>query len=155
MSLDTPTRTIEKLEATVASPAKPIRREAVGPRMLLVDDNAELAATLAIALSEEGIVAECASSAKIAKAKFESQRFDAVVIDLVMPGTHGMALLADLRASPQGKELPAVLLSELPEGEMRDQARRLVAKLKRAAFIDKPVSPRRLLVALGQVLAGR
>jgi len=155
MSLDTPTCPLEKLQATVALPATSKPREAVGPRLLLVDDNAELAATLALALSEEGIVADCASSAKRAKAMFESQRFDAVVIDLVMPGTHGMALLADLRASPQGKRLPAVLLSELPEGEMRDQARRLVRKLKRAVFLDKPTSPRRVLVALGQVLAGR
>ena len=48
-----------------------------------------------------------------------------------------------------------VAFSELPEGDMRDQARRLVGKLKRAAFLDKPASPRRVLVTLGQVLAAR
>jgi len=154
MQLDTPTRPLAELEATLRVSAKPGRGDVVGPRVLLVDDNVELGAALAVALSEEGVVADCVSSASGAKEAFETQRFDAVVIDLVMPGTHGMALLADLRQSPQGKGIPAVLVSELPKGATRDQARNLVGKLKHAAFLDKPASPRRLLVILGQVMSG-
>ncbi len=161
MTLDTPTRSPDATaplpERVAAEPRQPetAAKEVVGPRVLLVDDNAELAASLALALSEEGVLVDCAGSAETAKTVFAERRYDAVVIDLVMPGTHGMALLADLRESPQGKGVPAVLLSELPKGETRDHARRLVGKLKRAAFLDKPASPRRLLVTLGQVTAAR
>ena len=155
MTLDTPTRPLSSPSLQLDAPSSTARRDVVGPRVLLVDDNAELAQTTAIALAEEGVLAECVGSAKGAKSLFEAERFDAVVIDLVMPGTHGMALLADLRESPQGQGVPAVLMSELPKGETRDQARKLVGKLKRAAFLDKPASPRRLLVTLGQVMSGR
>ncbi len=82
-------------------------------------------------------------------------RFDAAIIDLVMPGTHGLALLADLREMPEAKSLVAVVLSALPPGDTRDQAKRLVGKLKFAAFLDKPATPRRVLVALGRLLAVR
>jgi DNA-binding response OmpR family regulator len=155
MTLDTSTRPLADLDSHEGAVTSPARDRVVGPRILLVDDNAELAAALSAALSEEGVRASYAESASGAAELFRTERFDAVVIDLVMPGTHGMALLADLRESPEGKCLPAVLLSELPKGETRDQARRLVAKLKRAAFLDKPASPRSLLVTLGQVMSVR
>ena len=155
MSLDLSARPPPELDSAAGERDSSGERDVVGPRVLLVDDNEELAASVAAALEEEGVRAACASSAKQAKDLFAAKRFDAVVIDLVMPGTHGMALLADLRETPAGKGLPAVMVSELPRGETRDQARRLVGKLKRVAFLDKPASPRRLLVMLGQVLSVR
>ena len=134
---------------------QPGDRERPGPRVLLVDDNDELRATLATSLSEEGVDVTATGDAQDARELVGAMTFDAVVIDLVMPGTHGMALLAEIRNSERGQLLPAVLLSALPDGEMRQHARKLVAKLKRAAFLDKPASPRRILVTLGQVMAGR
>ena len=126
--------------------------ERPGPRVLLVDDNDELRATLAASLSEEGVDVTATGDAADARELVLVMDFDAVVIDLVMPGTHGMALLAEIRNSERGQGLPAVVLSALPHGDMRQHARQLVGKLKRATFLDKPASPRRILAALGQVL---
>lgn len=138
-------------EASGAAPAA----ERPGPRVLLVDDNDELRATLAASLSEAGVDVTATGDADQASDLFASMTFDAVIIDLVMTGRHGMALLAEFRNSERGKRMPAIVLSALPDGDMRRQARGIVAKLKRATFLDKPASPRRLLVALGQVLAAR
>ena len=126
MTLDMPTRPIEELEARLAAPAPPDRGDVVGPRVLLVDDNAELAASLAISLSEEGVTAKCVTSAKGAKAVFESERFDALVIDLVMPGTHGMALLLMEVVVPPRFKLPQVGLSGAlaPAGEIPEPSSR-------------------------------
>jgi DNA-binding response OmpR family regulator len=127
--------------------------ERPGPRVLLVDDNDELRATLAVALSEEGVDVTATGDPDQARELVESMTFDAVVVDLVMPGTHGMALLADIRGSERGKGMAALVLSELPDGDMRNQVRKLVGKLNRAVLVDKPATPRSLLAALGRVLS--
>ncbi len=129
--------------------------ERPGPRVLLVDDNDELRATLAASLSEEGVDVTATGDARDARELVDAMEFDALIVDLLMPDVHGMALLADIRESARGQGMPAVVLSALPAGDMRRNARVLVGKLKNATFLDKPASPRRLLVALGQVLLGR
>jgi two-component system phosphate regulon response regulator OmpR len=143
------------IRTTDRASGKPGRAERPGPRVLLVDDNDELRATLAASLSEEGVDVTATGDPVDARELVATMRFDAVIVDLVMPGTHGMALLADIRNSERGQGMPAVVLSALPDGDMRLQARKLVGKLKHAAFLDKPASPRRILLTLGRVLSGR
>ena len=158
MAPDAPSATVPKQRAPEATPAEPSRAASAapaGPRVLLVDDNDELCASLAAVLAEHGLSVETAGGAGDATALLRDHAFDAAVIDLVMPGTHGLTLLAELRALENGRDMACVVMSGLPAGDARTKARKQVGRFHAAAFVDKPVTPRRLLITLGRLLAAR
>jgi DNA-binding response OmpR family regulator len=61
-------------------------------RVLLVDDETELVATLAERLSYRGIEAEWAANADEAVRKVEETGFEVAVLDVKMPGVGGLEL---------------------------------------------------------------
>jgi DNA-binding response OmpR family regulator len=73
-------------------------------RVLLVDDEADLASTLAERLQMRGIDADWADTAEKALALARGQAYDLAVLDIKMPKVGGVALKAQLNAlSPQTK----------------------------------------------------
>ncbi len=139
--------------ADLAQPVQPaLHHGPPGPSVLLVDDNAELSELTAALLEEQGITVWTAEGADSAAERLADGRPDAVIVDLVMPGVHGLQLLIDLRGHPECAELPAIIISALPPGETRDRAEALVRAMGSADFIDKPATTRQLIVALGRLL---
>lgn len=65
-------------------------------RVLLVDDEAAFLDALAERLRIRGLEVACARSGKLALAAVEEQTFDAVVLDLAMPGLDGIETLRRL-----------------------------------------------------------
>lgn len=67
-----------------------------GKRVLIVDDDAEIATMLSRALLRRGFTIETTSSADVALVRAAEGGFDAALIDLVMPGQDGMAVVQAL-----------------------------------------------------------
>ncbi len=78
-------------------------------RVLVVDDDADLAEALAIRLTDAGCACEVACDGKAALALFEQTRFDVVISDMQMPRMGGLELLDRIRQSP--RPIPVVLVS--------------------------------------------
>lgn len=72
------------------------------PRLLVVDDDADLTAMLARSLARHGFEVEQAHSSEDALARSAAARFDAAVVDLVMPGAGGASLAEALRKAQPG-----------------------------------------------------
>lgn len=68
-----------------------------GPRVLLVDDDAAVAGALAALLSRAGYAVVIGGSARVAESLLE-ERFDALLVDLRMPGMRGDAFYYVARA---------------------------------------------------------
>ena len=68
-----------------------------GPRVLLVDDDAAVAGALAAVLSRAGYQVTVAANARVAEMMLE-ERFDALLLDLRMPGMRGDAFYFLARA---------------------------------------------------------
>ena len=66
-------------------------------RLLLVEDETEMAAWLLRAFKQGGFVPDHAPDAATAASLLAGNEYDAVVLDLRLPDKHGLALLADLR----------------------------------------------------------
>lgn len=66
-------------------------------KVLLIDDEVEFIETLAERLSDRGFKVQTATSGQAGISKAESTNFDAVVLDLAMPGMDGIATLKRLR----------------------------------------------------------
>jgi CheY-like chemotaxis protein len=78
-------------------------------RILVVDDDPGIGTMLARALGRHGFHVDAATSADEALAKAETTRYDAALVDLVMPGRDGADLSETLRRLFPG--LPVGLLT--------------------------------------------
>jgi DNA-binding response OmpR family regulator len=78
-------------------------------RLLVVEDEAKLAANLKRGLSEAGFVVDVAPSAEAARASLPRNCYDLMLLDLRLPGQDGLDFLADLRAA--GAALPVLILT--------------------------------------------
>jgi two-component system response regulator HydG len=79
------------------------------PHVLVVDDNVEMAMTLADGLHDHGFVAHAVGSGAAASEQLKSQPIDALVTDLRMPKVDGLALLALSRSL--APERPVIVMT--------------------------------------------
>ena len=67
-------------------------------RVLVVDDERPLAETLRRGLTSEGFVVDVAHDGLTGQAMAQHGEYDVVVLDIMLPGRHGYAVLEQLRA---------------------------------------------------------
>jgi len=79
------------------------------PRVLVVDDDLDLAETLAEGLGDRGYDASPCASSVMAAQRLADEPFDALVTDLRMPEVHGMDLLA--RSRSLAPERPVLVMT--------------------------------------------
>ncbi len=113
--------------------------------VLVVDDEETVRSIACRYLQDAGFSTQRAASGPEALGLVEDQSFDLVVLDLMLPGMHGLQVLRRLR---QDGDLPVVLLTA-----MRQPAER-VAGLRLGAddYIPKPFSPGELVARVEAVL---
>jgi two-component system OmpR family response regulator len=80
-----------------------------GVRLLVIEDEARLSAQLAAALSGAGYVVDCAADGEHGDYLAQTERYDAVVLDLGLPRVDGLTLLQRWRAS--GMAAPVLVLT--------------------------------------------
>jgi DNA-binding response OmpR family regulator len=114
-------------------------------RILLADDDEELAQLLRDFLSREGFDVVLAHSADGALAAARTESFDALVLDVMMPGRSGLDALRELRRE---SAMPVLMLTALGE----DIDRILGLELGADDYIPKPCNPRELAARLRAVL---
>jgi ribonuclease P protein subunit RPR2 len=118
-------------------------------RLLLVDDDDGLRALLRTTFEAVDVEVDEAPDAVVARERIAAARPDAVVLDVRMPGTDGVALCAQLKGSRATRDVPVVLLT----GD--DLATDAVAQEVGAdALVLKPFSPLELLAVVERVSAG-
>src|SRR5258706_15243152 len=79
-----------------------------GMRILIVEDEADLIASLAKALRETGYAVDTAENGEDGLYKAESWDYDAIVLDVMLPKLDGWALLHKLRRK---KKTPVLMLT--------------------------------------------
>ena len=77
--------------------------------VLIVDDEEELAATIAERLEIRGIKTQTASDGDSALSLLKTHPSDVVVLDLMMPGTGGLEILKQIKLL--NNDIPVILLT--------------------------------------------
>jgi DNA-binding response OmpR family regulator len=67
------------------------------PRILVIDDEPDMCRAIALVLERDGLVAETAESGAKGIELLQSRRFDAVLLDVMMPGMNGIEVLKRIR----------------------------------------------------------
>ncbi|GGY44642.1 response regulator [Parvularcula lutaonensis] len=115
------------------------------PHVLVVDDDEGIRKLLARYLRENGFLASAVESAAHADALMKTIAFDALVIDVMMPGEDGFSMTERLRAR---SAVPILLLTA--RGEPEDRIRGLEAGAN--DYLPKPFEPRELVLRLRGLL---
>ena len=118
------------------------------PRLLLIDDDARLAAMVTDYLKPSGFEVETASTLSVGRKALSEKTFDALILDLMLPDGDGLDLCRELRASPRTRHLPLLMLTA--RGEPLDRIVGL--ELGADDYLGKPFEPRELLARVKALL---
>jgi DNA-binding response OmpR family regulator len=115
------------------------------PRVLLIDDDKRLHELLATYLEQNGFTVVGAPDGQRGLAHLESEPFDVVVLDVMMPGLDGLEVCRRIRAKSR---VPILMLTA--KGDETDRVVGL--ELGADDYIAKPFGPRELVARLRAVL---
>jgi two-component system, OmpR family, phosphate regulon response regulator PhoB len=117
-------------------------------RILVVEDERDIAALVAYHLTKEGYRVRTAEGGAEALEAIAVDRPDLLVLDLMLPNFSGYDVLAEVRRRPELTEVPVVVLTA-----RRDEADRIRGlELGADDYVTKPFSPRELVLRVGAVL---
>jgi CheY-like chemotaxis protein len=122
-------------------------------RILLVEDNLDEAKLLKMDLEGEGYEVVCAFNGKEALEKLGPEKPDLIVLDVMMPEMDGFTFCSRLKASPENKDIPVVLLTGVAE-HIHETKYPLDGVLRAEAeeYLEKPVKPEELLKTIATLL---
>lgn len=133
--------------AGLGAPARG-RNTKMAARILVVEDEAEVAALIAYQLTREGYRVETALSGTAALEALERQLPDLLILDRMLPGLHGDSVLKVVRGDPTLAGVPVLVLTAKREQEDRIQGLELGAD----DYLTKPFSPRELVLRAKAIL---
>lgn len=127
-------------------------RQASRHRVLIVDDEEATRLLLArILTTDMDVEVMLAGTCEQALRLGGTFAFDAVLLDLMMPGIGGFGVLQELRANSPNSTTPIIVVSVLSETEMMERCTQAGA----SAYLVKPVERNSLSATVRAQIAGR
>ena len=130
-------------------PQRPLRPDAPGGKVLVVDDQKNMRATTAMVLRQAGHVVEEAEDGAAAIQRVQQEAFDVVLTDLRMPGVDGMEVLLGVqRSTPETQVIVMTAYGTIESA---------VEAIRRGAydFLAKPFKEDELLLRIEKALEKR
>ncbi len=114
-------------------------------KILIIDDDAELSTMLGDFLVPENLAVSACPNGEDGLALLGRERFDLVILDIMMPGMSGIDVLKTLR---QTSEVPVIMLTARGD----DIDRILGLEFGADDYVSKPFNPRELLARIKAIL---
>jgi two-component system phosphate regulon response regulator PhoB len=147
-------RPLDRFRAAIGAPlmdkvdASAAHDSVIGRRVLVVEDEPDIAALIAYQLTREGLRVETASNGDQALSSIGREIPDLLILDRMLPGVSGDDVLSTLRAGPATKAIPVLILTAKREQEDRIRGLELGAD----DYLTKPFSPRELVLRVQSIL---
>lgn len=120
----------------------------MGSRILVVEDEADLADLVAFNLRGEGHEVRVAYDGGTALAEIQRSQPDLVLLDVMLPDISGIEVCRRLRRNPQTVRLPVIMLTA-----RADEVDRVVGfEVGADDYVAKPFSPRELVLRVEAIL---
>ncbi len=115
-------------------------------RIMVVDDDQRMRDLLVRYLGEQGFIVRAVADGAAMDKALAKERFDLIVLDLMLPGEDGLAICRRLRSQPGG---PAVIMLTAKG----DEVDRIVGlEMGADDYLPKPFNPRELVARVNAVL---
>lgn len=102
-------------------------------RILIVDDELQTASLIRERLVQRGFEVDCAGDGQEGLKKFHSQKYDAIILDIVMPKVSGTKILAEIRSV--SRFVPVIMLTAYPDKDNAVES----ARQQVFDYIEKPI----------------
>ncbi len=99
--------------------------DTIKKKVLIVEDRKPILKALSIKLERSGFDVMTAEDGEIALKTIESNKFDLILLDLVLPKIDGFSILAELKT--RNIKTPVIVLSNLSQDQDERRARELGA----------------------------
>lgn len=116
---------------------------------LVVDDSNSMRQMVSFVLQQGGFTVIEGSNGQEALQKLEGLTVNVVITDLNMPVMDGMTLIRQLRAQPQHRFTPILMLTTESQDSVKLEGKAAGA----TGWIVKPFDPQKLLSVVGKVVA--
>lgn len=123
--------------------------EAEIKRVLICEDDQDIAALLRLLLEQLGLAADIACDAAQAKSMLAQGNYAAMTLDLALPGQDGIALIRELRAAKETAALPILVVSANATERHKELSGETFNVID---WINKPINHDQLAVALKQAV---
>lgn len=143
---ETPPRATNGIPASAESGVDATQAVA-GMRVLVIDDNEDVARAFALVLEQEGCEVRTANDGSTALDSARAWRPDAMLIDIALPDMSGHEIVRRLRADPSFRDTLLIAVS----GYGHEEARRASHEAGFDFHIAKPAEPARII----EILASR
>ena len=122
-------------------------------RVLVVDDDQRLRELVVRYLTEQGFEARAVPDAAGMDKQLARERYDLVVLDLMLPGEDGLAICRRLRSAGKGAANGPAIVMLTAKGDEVDR----IVGLEMGAddYLPKPFNPRELVARINAVLRRR
>ncbi len=117
-------------------------------KILVIDDEADIVELVSYNLKKEGFSVDSAYDGEIALSAIKKNKYDLIVLDLMLPGLQGMELCRIIRNDPKTSMMPIIMLTA--KGEEVDKV--LGLEMGADDYIAKPFSPRELVARVKAIL---
>lgn len=115
------------------------------PRILICEGDPDVARLISMMLSKAGFDSDMTHSAEQALACLAANSYDAVTVDLKLPGQNGVAFIGQLREDERTRHLPVVVISAMAEqGQLQFNRKPHTV----SDWLKKPIDERLLIHSL-------
>jgi DNA-binding response OmpR family regulator/two-component sensor histidine kinase len=142
--LAVPTPTIEEAEPS-KPPTGPLRARETAPRILVVEDDPDIATLIAQNLTQVGYTVQTVGTGKSAIEMVKRERPDLVTLDIYLPDVDGLEVLQTLKTDPASADVPVIVVSVMPDNK---ESLRLGA----IDYLTKPIDASMLIDSVSKVL---
>ncbi len=116
--------------------------------ILIVDDSASLRQVVNIALSSAGYEIIEACDGVDALSKLDGRKVHLIISDVNMPNMNGIELVRQVKARPEYKFTPIIMLTTESQADMKAQGQAAGAR----AWVVKPFQPAQMLAAVAKLM---
>lgn len=118
-------------------------------KVLIVEDDHDIATLLQLILRQEGIPSDIAYSASEAKILLQQNHYDAMTLDIMLPDQDGISLLNDIRHEKSLKDLAVVVVSAKA---ISTKSQNINIALEVVDWVNKPIDQAQLLTSLNKAI---
>jgi len=113
----------------------------MGKRSLIIEDEKDIRELLQLYLKREGYDVHIAKDGETGLRKASQERFDLVLLDLMLPQLDGLEICRSLRSRPQTADIPIIMIT----AKVEESDRIVGLEMGADDYITKPFSPREVL----------
>ena len=117
-------------------------------KIAVIEDDPDIAELLRQVLTREGFQVTVIRQGSSAMPILERSAFDAAILDVMLPGKDGIAVMREIRENPLTETLPVVMLSAKVDDQTMWSGWRAGCDL----YLSKPFDSQKLVEAMRKVL---